>query len=277
MFHLLHCNSQLTSCSSYRVPNQLDCYDEKTIKLYCDVIRNFLNHVLQHEVCPEYVDDVMAARKLCGQAEEELTAISQLGKRIPGSFNVALSTLFGGIYFGTNQQDWEEVALGMTLDDVKATFQKCVQALLTQGHVWKEAKIVMSSSHENYEVTAVEYPKTKGGMLGAFKCKVWEGLGLDEYDVPFQKSEPAKEEVFYVDSDIVELIQVGMKVQLVVRQLDNGFKFFDTGSFNCSFYTYLENEKMMDYKEPVPNPRPGPTEDDPNAEERMLEGEMSVE
>jgi hypothetical protein len=240
------------------------------------VIRNFLNYVLQHEVCPEYVDDVMAARKLCGQAEEELRAISQLSMKLPGSFNVALSTLFGGIYFCRNQP-WEEDPTGMTTDEAKVIFEKGVQALLAQGHVWKEANIVVNSSSVFYKVTAVEYPATKGGMLGAFRCKVWEGLGLDEYDVPYKKPRNAKEEIFYVDIEIIELIHVGMKMEMMVRLLDSGFKFFDTAAFFCSFYTYLENEKMMDYKEPVPNTRPGPTEDDPDAEERMLEGEMNVE
>jgi hypothetical protein len=252
---------------------------EQLIKLYCAVIKNFLNYVLQHEVCPEYVDDVMAARRICGQAEEELNAIRQLGRKLPGNFNVALSTLFGGLYFGMHQDDqpWQENPIGMTVEKAEEVFNKGVQALKAQGYVWKKADIVVSSSTKHYEVTAIETPKEEGGILGSFKCKAWEGPPIDVYDVPNTVPLSTKEETFYVDCDIIELIQVGMKVEMIVREIDNGFKFFDHAGFFCSFYTCLENEKMVDYKEPVPNTRPGPTEDDPDAEERMMESEMAVE
>jgi hypothetical protein len=247
--------------------------------LYCNVIRNFLNYVLQHEVCPEYVEDVMAARRVCGLAEEELWAISQLGRILPGDFNVALSTLFGGLYYGMYQLDqtWQENAAGMTTEKAQAILHKGVKALATQGFAWKKANILVSTTTKYYEVTSLEEPAVEGGMLGTIKCRAWEGPQLDEYDIPDTKPLSTKEQIFYVDSTIIELISVGMKVGMVVRELDNGFKFFDSAGFFCSFYTYLENEKMMDYKEPVPNTRPGPTEDDPDVEERMMEGEMNVD
>ncbi|EHL02546.1 hypothetical protein GLAREA_01868 [Glarea lozoyensis ATCC 20868] len=263
----------------FLIPTQLEMESEQLIKLYCAVIKNFLNYVLQHEVCPEYVEDVMAARRICGQAEEELNAIRRLGKKLPGNFNIALSTLFGGVYFGINQADqpWQEHAIGMTVEKAEEVLKKGVQALDALGYVWKKADIVVISSTRDYEVTAIELPKEEDGMLGFFKCKPWEGPQSDVYEAPNKTPLSTQEETFYVDADIIELIQVGMKVEMIVREIDNGFKFFDHAGFFCSFYTCLENEKMVDWKEPVLNTRPGPTEDDPDAEERMMQSEMAVE
>lgn len=75
-------------------------YTEAEVKQVCAVIRNFLNYVLAHGVCPEYTKDVLAARKVCELAEKELWSIKQVQNLLPGDFNVAASTLYGGHYQG---------------------------------------------------------------------------------------------------------------------------------------------------------------------------------
>ena len=221
----------------------------------------------------------MAARRICGLAERELCAINRLGSALPGDFNVALSTLFGGSYHGMYQPDqtWQETPIGMPMEKAQAIFDQGSQTLVAAGLVWNSANSIISTTTRYYEVVGIHESVVEGGALGSLKCSHWEGPKLDEYDIPDKQVTFGKEDTFYVDSSILELVSIGMKVEMVVRKLDNGFRFFDSAGFFCSFYTYLENEKMMDYKEPVLSTRPGPTEDDPEAEERMMEGEMSLE
>src|SRR4051812_47741930 len=87
-------------------------YEEKEVKQVASVIRNFLNYVLQHGVCPEYATDIIAARKICDLAEKELWAIKQLQYVFPGDFNTSASILYGSFYKGTPLNDsrvWETI------------------------------------------------------------------------------------------------------------------------------------------------------------------------
>lgn len=61
-------------------------------------LERFMDYLLQHDVCPEYRDDVLATRKLCRDAPAELWDVAEATRRLPGDFNIACSTLFGGSY-----------------------------------------------------------------------------------------------------------------------------------------------------------------------------------
>jgi hypothetical protein len=218
------------------------------------IIRNFLNYVLQHEVCVEYVEDVMAARRICGLAEQELWAITQLTHTLPGEFNVALSTLFGGCFQGmydpnATWRDENEGPLGisfMSLERAQDVMDKGIQSLANHGIVWKSASRILNSATRFYEVVSTE--SAVEGALGVINCKPWVGPQLDHYDIKEPVS--TKDETFYLEPKLIKLIEDGMKIEVVVRELDNGFKFFDSAGFFCSFYSFPENEKMMNYKEP---------------------------
>ena len=84
--------------SSSRLPRIFDTTLEADVKSYTGVIRNFLNYLLHHDVCPEYASQIQAARKTCDRAERELCCIARSAAMIPGDFNIACSTLFGGQY-----------------------------------------------------------------------------------------------------------------------------------------------------------------------------------
>lgn len=101
---------------------RFELYTENEVKQICSVIRNFLSYVLHHGVCPEYTDDVMAARKICDLAEKELWAIKQLQYLLPGDFNTAASVLFGGSYKGIRfDNSWEQnTEPTFALDDEEA-------------------------------------------------------------------------------------------------------------------------------------------------------------
>lgn len=86
--------------SSHTVPKRFPLNNQAEIKQICMVVRNFLNYVLHHGVCPEYTQDVLAARKVCDVAEKELWAIKQIHNLLPGEFNIATSCAYGGHYQG---------------------------------------------------------------------------------------------------------------------------------------------------------------------------------
>ncbi|KAE8442563.1 hypothetical protein EG329_003050 [Mollisiaceae sp. DMI_Dod_QoI] len=280
------------------------------LQLYTMVIRNFLNYVLQHRVCEEYTKDVMAARKVCDLAEKELWAIRQLQLKLPGSFNVAASTLYGGrykdVHMGNaawavddpNYQDYVAADQGFEVPEAERIFKTAIAFAGNDAmflKVMEEDVEIVKTSTECCEVVGIERPdlKTVGEYssvknyrgepgfikaLGVLKVKHWKGPGLmpedftdDEGDTTITEKEGAIES-FWLEDDILQLCYVGLKMELDVHELNIGVKFFDcVRGLYCSFHTILPNEKMIYWKEPVPNTRPPPTEDDPEIEERAME------
>lgn len=276
--------------SSYRIPRMFSIDHEKEIKLYSHVIRNFLNYVLHHHVCPEYTEDLMAARKVCDLAEKELWAIRQLQSKLPGDFNVASSTLHGGRYKeyrlraqawamdDSDSQDYASLNRGFTDAEAERIFKTAIafagddelflKAMKPDIHIAKTAR-------KFFEVVEVERPSLntiaqyasvknlKGEMgyikaLGVVRFKAWEGPGFEPED--FTDDEDAGAEVegenatlesFWLEDDILELFFIGLKLEVEVNELNTGIKFFDTVlGLYCSFHTYLPNEKMIYWKEP---------------------------
>ena len=81
-----------------------------------------------------------------------------------------------------------------------------------------------------------------------------------------------KVEFFLLEVHILHLLTIGMKLRLVVCELDCGFKFVkQVLDVLPSFYTFLPQELMLQYKEPKLNERPAPSVDDPDVEDRALE------
>jgi len=262
---------------------------EKEITTYGLVIRNFLNYVLQHAVCPEYTQDIMAARKICDLAVKELWAIKQLQKKLPGDFNVAASILYGGRYEGihiSNQAwakedpDYEEyltVNQGFSNAEAERIFKTALAYAGTDdmflAHMKPDVSIV-KTERKFYEIVAIRHPdeetvkdyknvKNLQGepgyikALGVLKLKAWEGPGLDEEDctddegTPAAKAEDSKPQGLWLEDEILELCYPGLKLELIVHELSSGVKFFDAVmGLHCSFHTFLPNEKMLHWKDP---------------------------
>jgi hypothetical protein len=281
---------------------------EGDIKEYCSVVRNFLNYVLLHDVCNEYNMNVMAALRLCTQAEKELQLISEVSKLLPGDFNIAASTLYGGSYHklsseGTRWDDENPLfgpddpasksrkIMGMTLAEAdrifktgiafSGTYEHFRQIMAMQCHVVEEefrsmevCEIVLPSKEMREKLVAAKDEFGHSGFaLGIFKFKHWDSPDAQEEDM----SDDGKEDVsnaagnsdsviesIWLEANILEKCFVGMKLQATVRELSIGLKYIDEiMRVECSFYTYLETERLDRWKEPVLNERPGPTVDDP--------------
>jgi hypothetical protein len=275
--------------SSHYIPKKFTIQDEKQLQGYAAVIRNFLNYVLLHAVCPEYTEDVMAARKICDLAEKELWAIEKLGRKLPGEFNVAASTIYGGHWKPNDDIQsctWDAgdpfegitgITRGLGMADAERIFKTSVCLVSTDDELFDEVckpnVCIVKSEYKAYEVVAIEragvelsaqYKSVKDAHgiagtikpLGVIRFKPWEGARIqeteqiDEGRVKMGNGD-SNIDSFWLEDEILELCFIGLKMEVVVHELNFGFKFFDTiTGIYCSFYTYLHNEKMAHWKEP---------------------------
>ncbi|KAK1063409.1 hypothetical protein LTR33_012294, partial [Friedmanniomyces endolithicus] len=100
-------------------------YDPKQLATAMMVLRNFYNYLVVHPVCPEYKEQILAASAICDVAEQELPKLAVVGRSLPGAFNSACSTLFGGAYADVHlskaaQDSWAQGADNVGLDGDEA-------------------------------------------------------------------------------------------------------------------------------------------------------------
>lgn len=291
------------SDSSHRVPTMLGAYTHSDIIQYSNVIRNFLNYVLLHGVCPEYTADVEGARKICDKAEDELWNIAQLRKFLPGDFNKATSTLYGGYHaecwlrdlgWATPERKSQDITKEQALIVFKAAIgimaplevynkvidpQNRIEVIDTAVHGLEIIEIKRPS--EEIEKAFASIRDYNGGSghikpLGIIVVKPWANDEADEEDLTAIE-EAAKlsglgidnaTQEFWLEDDVLEHCFIGMKMEAVVKGLNIGLRFLDDiRGVYCSFHTYLENERMKGWKEPVLSERSAPTVDEPDADD----------
>ena len=68
------------------------------VERVCTTLERFMDYLLQHDVCSEFKDEILASRSLCRSSVDELWDVVEAVRRLPGDFNVACSTLFDGSY-----------------------------------------------------------------------------------------------------------------------------------------------------------------------------------
>lgn len=94
---------------------------------------NFYNYLLNHNVCPEYNDQIEAARQVCLLAIKELPMVYSLVMKMPGAFNNACSLIFGGNYAQIHCADmaWSDIPQdpGMKIEEARVLFTTAAAAL----------------------------------------------------------------------------------------------------------------------------------------------------
>ncbi len=277
---LLHGSSFRRSC---RLPQVFELGSEEKIKLCTSTIYNFLNYLVHHDVCPEYQDDIQAARAVCLQAEKELWYIARANAMLPGNFNQACSTIYGGIYRDTyiGDQEWAcdlDGYKGMSPQLARKTFKIGFTANASDEMYERYKSQSLSRSigmtsvvDTGLEVTGLvladrkalklyDHPEAAGlRALGKMKARTWYHPG-DPDDDRTEEEEQAgpvprevKEYEFWVEDELLQRCFVGMKLETTVRHLSFGLDFFDNiAGVYCSFYRILPNEMMIGWKEPGP-------------------------
>lgn len=160
------------------------CYlDLESIERATRVIKNFFNYLLHHNVCPEYLNDLYAARKVCDQANIEFPKITELAHHLPDEFNISCSLLCNGYYAETlvphpgwdcgerNEDikfvDNSEAKARLVLTMAVSTLGDEAQAAMLSKYQAKEIPISFVGSEEevSFQVTGVELPSTENLAL----------------------------------------------------------------------------------------------------------------
>ena len=125
------------------MPITYDVSSPTVVHFHVNIVRNFLNYILYHNVCPEYKEQVCAARHVCDLAEKELPQTCAASGLLPGDFNIACSTLYGGYYQGmySGDEEWaKELGVKVGLSDEQAA--KVMQAAVSIHGTAEEGELV---------------------------------------------------------------------------------------------------------------------------------------
>ncbi|KAK7179874.1 argonaute siRNA chaperone complex subunit Arb1 [Paraphaeosphaeria sporulosa] len=257
-------------------------FNPQQIKTACQVLRSFYNYLIYHSVCPEYREDLDGARKLCDTAEKELSKVYNAGLSLPGAFNTAASTIFGGSKSGTytGNMEWATKVredgvdlgeVGVMDEEARITFRTAVAIMGTDEHqALLDTRAVNVSKDELFglEVVAINYsdqltrkmyarqngfmaPKLYLESLGTLICRSFHVDDFNEYDLPKDKyptgrlpeTEDGNQYEFWVEDHALEECFVGMKVDARVLTLEDGITILDdVREAMCSFYKWLPNE-----------------------------------
>ncbi|GKT45257.1 argonaute-binding protein 1 [Colletotrichum spaethianum] len=240
------------------------------------VLENFLTYVLQHNVCPEYDANVKEALAICQKAKSDLPQTHQALLRFPGEFNLALSELlcedfhfFGNSEFQRPMSFAPEAVVKVAL--ATAGSQKQYDAVM-EGLANKSIKII-SEEECSMEIVSVHRPTIESrklvrsiklaegtpfapiGLIVAKPCLIEDGYDRGDH---FELSK--ENETFFLDDTILMRLQPGFKLQLCVCELNIGIKYIKQARLVLvEWYSFLPQNLMQHFKEPVLNDRPPPS------------------
>lgn len=256
------------------------------VELVTTTLERFMDYLMQHDVCPEYHQEVLKTRNFCREATLELWSVAEAQRWLPGEFNIACSTLFGGNY-GRNydgetswvdQQEGEAVFVGLTMEKAsqivgfgiagtatKEEYQNYFD--LTKAGGAEALDVVQVIGDSGFEITDIENPTadckdlyTENSVefrpLGRVTAKPWhdpeappEDLTEDERKA--RKRTKSEVYVFFIEEIILQHLSVGQKIQATIQQLNCGIWFFDEFiRIYPDFELYTLNEMVEGYKGP---------------------------
>ncbi|CAD6576268.1 MAG: hypothetical protein ASARMPREDX12_007814 [Alectoria sarmentosa] len=283
--HVVDFEGCLGSFMSHTIPSQFELHSEEKIEYFVGIIRNFFNYLLHHDVCPDYKDQIYAARTLCDKAEKELWAISQCSPMLPGDVNKSCSEIFGGMYQGmwSDNQEWLQgrdidYDIGISPQHARKVFKYALavnaddNTLKTYRQQLEDKATKVVSVHENtgFEVTELIFA-TQDTLnfyaqpecvdlkpVGKMRAKTWiiptsadDDLTEAEEVTLAAKVPETKYYEFWVEDEILSKCVVGMKLEATVTELSFGVSYFDAlFGVHCSFYQLLPNELMAGWRTP---------------------------
>lgn len=245
------------------------------------VVENFLRYVLQHDVCPEYRDDVMNALDVCENARKEWPALDLLQAVMPGQFNMAASewccdraedffsrhglkrppkfhpyinfyiplllasepTMTGPVDAEQTISILEEVICTLEF----TTVERCSQQLLKQ----------FADANLDYGMHSAPFkPLGKAKLRPVVLQDGWARLE--------SQPESINDGVeLYIEDEILAHVHVGMKMDAVVCKIAGDWRELwivkEAGNMYPSFYEFLPQELMRGFKPPRENERSAPS------------------
>ncbi|TRX98668.1 hypothetical protein FHL15_000010 [Xylaria flabelliformis] len=274
-------------------------FDKEAILLAADLVKNFLNYVLMQDACPEFKNNIISARNVCDIAPIELRYVRELMLQLPGTLNLTARSLFceGGVRNTDEDKNYEALVLFrltalLSLSSVGAKYQDQIRK-----HEDPTTIKVISTTKQTYQVLGIERTRYKdklmvdkqleamnvniklklAGCLRVAPTIIEHGWGNmprpDEVDFS-----NAKEVEFLLEDELLAKLEIGMKIDMTVCELNVGLHFIkEVHDLRVSFDTFLPQYLMTDWKDPVPNERPPPSIHTPNSEEKVVSAEMEAD
>lgn len=232
-----------------------------------NVLRNFYNYILHHNVCPEYKDQIYAARKICDIADEELFKVIVVSGELPGQTNQAFSRQYGGLAAQTyrGNQSWVGYEdTGTSEADCKDMIKVAVSILGTAGTIGHTSDLtsckIICKEELCFEVVEVEMADDKSKAqfqiarektstittLGKLHCRRWTYPLARRYahlDGALEKLRIDDTFTLWVEEDVLKNCFVEMKMEGTVFELDNGITWLDSCTLiGPSFFEVLPND-----------------------------------
>ncbi|KAH8680522.1 Argonaute complex, subunit Arb1 [Xylariales sp. PMI_506] len=251
--------------------------DLQDIQEAANIITNFLNYVLLHDVCPEYKSQIIAARGVCEIAPTEVSHCREVFHHISrDSFNAAARFLFSenGVFQAVEFNAQRSDAFSQ-LVIFRMAIMHATQSFITQDDP-RQIRVI-NTLVQDYEVVSVRKNKNHRELVEMFKMQRLPSLvkpcgiikvqrtmlehaysNLPRSDEVDSASQPT--ETFIIDDAILHKIQPGIKMKLEVCELNVGIRFIKAVlDIRVSFDTLLPQSLMYGWKTPVDNERPAPS------------------
>ena len=210
--------------------------------------------IIVHGVAPEHEANIREAIALCGTAERELVLCFNVSNRLPGTFNMACSTIYDGFYAGVEDpgKTWDDRPdPGRVAGFDDATAREIVTAALSKrGTPEQQANgLNRQRARKDYmslEVTEVTpaAPETVGETadptlpenkyfrrtqaLGKLRVKTWHPEDPAEDPDDVQEYLQPREFDIWLEKIAYQYCFVGMHLEACVHTMDDGLVFIDT-------------------------------------------------
>ena len=196
---------------------------------------------------------------------------------------MACSEIFGGMYQGMNLADrvWMDESddlssTGISPERARHVFKIGIAAnaddkMFSKYRQQLSAKDCrqISTEETSFEITEIIHAdntvlalyaqKQSAGLkiLGKMKAKTWSNPRAPDEDLTEEeevnlKANPPKPKIyeFWLEEEILEKCELGMKFEATIRETSFGLSYFDAiGGIYCSFYQVIPNDFMRDWRE----------------------------
>jgi hypothetical protein len=157
-------------------------------KLGTVTIKNFLNYLHYHDVCPEYNSNINAARNSCDIAQKDLWNNHRFLSEGPGDFNKACSHLFAGFYFELRFEisaEHEQVGGEGSINDGEepAKYKTLEYSLLSDNDARKIVKYALAGAGTDRQAYCFHKLIMKG-KLEATCVENIDGFEVIDFDLP---------------------------------------------------------------------------------------------
>ncbi|CAO3593047.1 unnamed protein product [Absidia cylindrospora] len=235
------------------------------------LVDSFLRYLQIRNVCPEYADDLVEARRFAEIGKHELPRCKRVSNLLPGEFNGACGVLYGNdIQSGaindvsnnlstptTTTDDTLISDMSWNTDDAKVqSFLADVVGMTPTKarqiirHLVPDAdthKVVHERHRQLVKIIAMDTPPVSGDTAppSTTASSTTFAVTLAAYDEDLEKTLDNDTFELHFEKEIVDELLVGMVMQANMRQLSSGMWYLDRAYLVCpTFYKKDEYEDL---------------------------------